>query len=633
MKVIVASNLVKYHGGDVKVLSGATLSIEAGEKVGLVGRNGAGKTTLLDILAGNSRPDEGSVEYPGEAKVGMTAQKLYAGERGLRSVEEEISSAFEPIMRRERELEELGAQLSDDPTGALMERYGRLQSAFERDGGYDYRARAASTLSSLGFAPEDWKRPVGSFSGGEQSRVALARLLLEEPDLILLDEPTNHLDLQAIEWLEGFVKNAKSAVLVVSHDRYFLDAVSGSILELEDGAINRYTGNYSRYVEEKKARSEQLARKAKANAERRAQLERFVEKNRAKATKAAQARSKQKLLDRMEKIEDPKSRAKNVKMDLGGETRRAGRVVMEMEGVRYAHDDAEGVLLDDLDLIVERGERVALLGPNGTGKSTIMRLATGELRPNGGLVRLGNNVSPAYQDQQLARLDDRKTVLQEAMGATGLDAPEARDLLGAFLFSGGDVFKKVSALSGGERNRLSLAEIVVSGANLLLLDEPTNNLDIPAREALEEALLGYRGTMFFISHDRYFLRKLATRIVELDDKKLTNYLGGYDYYRAHRRLDEGPKNGNKRRPRRRVRPGQSKEESILASRLVAVEGEIDATERRLARLEKELATSELYSDGRRSREVVTEHRQLKGVLDGLYKDWEGLLEEAERVGL
>ena len=616
----------------MKILSGATLSVEAGEKVGLVGRNGAGKTTLLEILAGNSRPDEGSVEYPGEAKVGMTAQKLYAGERGGRSIEEEITSAFEPIMRREKELEELGSQLSEDPSEALMERYGRLQSEFERYGGYDYRARTASTLSSLGFAPEDWKRPVGSFSGGEQSRVALARLLLEEPDLILLDEPTNHLDLQAIEWLEGFVKNAKSAVLVVSHDRYFLDAVSGSILELEDGTINRYTGNYSKYVEEKKARSEQLARKAKANADRRAQLERFVEKNRAKATKAAQARSKQKLLDRMEKIEDPKNRAKNVKMDLGGETRRAGRVVMEMEGVRYAHDDSDTPLLDDLDIVVERGERVALLGPNGTGKSTIMRLATGELRPEGGLVRLGNNVSPAYQDQQLARLDDRKTVLQEAMGATGLDAPDARELLGAFLFSGGDVFKKVSALSGGERNRLSLAEIVVSGANLLLLDEPTNNLDIPAREALEEALLGYPGTMFFISHDRYFLRKLATRIVELEDKKLANFLGGYDYYRAHRRLDDGTKNG-KRRPRRRVRPGQSKEESILASRLVAVEGEIDATERRLGRLEKELATSELYSDGKRSREVVTEHRQLKGVLDGLYTDWGELLEEADEVGL
>jgi ATP-binding cassette subfamily F protein 3 len=632
MKVIVASNLVKYHGGDLKVLSGATLSVEAGEKVGLVGRNGAGKTTLLEILAGNSRPDEGSVEYPGEAKVGMTSQKLYAGERGRRSVEAEIISAFEPVMRREKELEELGAQLSEDPSDTLMERYGRLQSEFERGGGYEYRARAASTLSSLGFAPEDWKRPVGSFSGGEQSRVALARLLLEEPDLILLDEPTNHLDLQAIEWLEGFVKNAKSAVLVVSHDRYFLDAVAGSILELEDGSINRYSGNYSRYVEEKKARAEQLSRKAKANADRRAQLERFVEKNRAKATKAAQARSKQKLLDRMEKIEDPKSRDKNVKLDLGGETRRAGRVVLEMEGVRYAHEDSDTPLLDDLDLVLERGERVALLGPNGTGKSTIMRLATGELSPKGGLVRLGNNVSPAYQDQQLARLDDRKTVLQEAMGATGLDVPDARELLGAFLFTGGDVFKKVSALSGGERNRLSLAEIVVSGANLLLLDEPTNNLDIPAREALEEALLEYRGTMFFISHDRYFLRKLATRVVELEDKKLANFLGGYDYYRAHRRLDEGTKNG-KRRPRRRVRPGQSKEESILASRLVAVEGEIDATERRLARLEKVLATSELYSDGKRSREVVTEHRQLKGVLDGLYADWGQLLEEAKEVGL
>ncbi|MGH3146877.1 MAG: ABC-F family ATP-binding cassette domain-containing protein [Rubrobacter sp.] len=621
---------MKYHGGDLKVLSGATLSVEAGEKVGLVGRNGAGKTTLLEILAGISEPDAGSVEHPGGARVAMTAQKLYAGDRGARPVEEEITSAFESLIARERELEELGTRLSDDLSGALMERYGRLQSEFERDGGYEYRARAASTLSSLGFAPEDWKRPVGSFSGGEQSRIALARLLLEEPDLVLLDEPTNHLDLRAIEWLEGFVKGAKSAVLVVSHDRYFLDAVAGSILELEEGTLHRYPGNYSKYVAEKKARDEQLARKAKANAERRAQLERFVEKNRAKASKATQARSKQKLLDRMEKIEDPKSSARNVRLDLGGETARAGRVVLEMEDVRYAHEDADEPLLEGLDLVLERGERVALLGPNGTGKSTIMRLSTGELSPEGGLVRLGNNVSPAYQDQQLARLDDSKTVLQEAMDATGFDAPEARDLLGAFLFSGDDVFKKVSALSGGERNRLSLAEIVVSGANLLLLDEPTNNLDIPAREALEEALLGYRGTMFFISHDRYFLRKLATRIVDLDGKKLTNYLGGYDYYRAHRRLDV--KEGG-RKTRRRVRPGLDRNQSVLATRLVAVEGEIDATERRVARLEKELATSELYSDGKRSREVVLEHRQLKGILDGLYTDWGQLLEEAEKAGL
>src|SRR5919112_488022 len=605
MKVIVARDLVKYHGGDLKVLSGATLSVEAGEKIGLVGRNGAGKTTLLDLLAGHSEPDSGSVEHPGGAKVGMTTQKLYLGERGALSLEEEIISAFEPLMAREKELEELGTRLSEDPSNALMERYGRLQSEFERDGGYEYRARAASTITSLGFAPEDWKRPVGSFSGGEQSRIALARLLMEEPDLILLDEPTNHLDLRAIEWLENFVQGAKSAVLVVSHDRYFLDAVAGSILELEDGRLHRYPGNYSKYV---------------------------TEKNRAKARKASQAKSKQKLLDRMEKIEDPRSSTRNVKLDLGRATARAGRVVLEMEDVLYAHDDTDEPLLEDLDLVVERGERVALLGPNGTGKSTIMRLATGELSPESGTVRTGNNVTLAYQDQQLARLDDTKTVLQEAMDSTGFDAPDARDLLGAFLFSGEDVFKKVKYLSGGERNRLSLAEIVVSGANLLLLDEPTNNLDIPAREALEDALLEYRGTMFFISHDRYFLRKLATRVVELEGRKLRNYLGGYDYYRSHRRLDEGPK-GGKGRQRRRVRPGQSKEQGILATRLVAVEGEIDATERRVARLEKELATSELYADGKRSREVVTEHRQLKELLERLYADWGELLQEAENAGL
>jgi len=630
MKVIVARDIVKYHGGDLKVLSGATLAVEAGEKIGLVGRNGAGKTTLLNVISGNAEPDAGSVERVGGAKVGMTSQNLYAGERGRLSVEEEIVSAFSDLIERENELGELETRLSENPSNALLERYGRMQSEFERDGGYEYRARAASALSGLGFSPEQWKRPVGSFSGGEQSRVALARLLLEEPDLVLLDEPTNHLDLRAIEWLENFVKNAKSAVLVVSHDRYFLDTVAGSIVELENGKLVRYPGNYSKYTTEKRSRDEQLARKAKANAERREQLERFVEKNRAKASKATQAKSKQKLLDRMEKVEGPRNGSKNIRLNLGGETSRAGRVILEIEGARYGYDSGEP-LLEDLDLVVESGERVALLGPNGTGKSTIMRLATGEISPQQGTVHPGHNVTVAYQDQQLARLDGAKTVLRETMDATGFDAPEARELLGSFLFSGEDVFKKVDALSGGEKNRLSLAEIVVSGANLLLLDEPTNNLDIPAREALESALLGYRGTIFFISHDRYFLRKLATRVVDLENKKLTNYLGGYDYYRAHRRLDV--KEGGGRRPRRRVRPGQSKEQSVIATRLVAVEGEIDATERRVSRLEKELATSELYADGQRSREVVTEHRQLKNVLEGLYADWTNLLEEAEEAGL
>jgi ATP-binding cassette subfamily F protein 3 len=632
VKVLIARDLVKYHGGDLKILSGASLAVEAGEKIGLVGRNGAGKTTLLNILSGSSEPDGGSVELVGGAKIGMTSQSLYVGTQ--RSVEEEMLSAFEGLMRREKELEELERQLSGDSSASLLERYGRLQAEFDRDGGYEYRARAASAISSLGFDPEDWKRPVGSFSGGEQSRIALARLLLSEPDLVLLDEPTNHLDLRGIEWLENFVKNAKSAVLVVSHDRYFLNAIAGSTVELDDGRLARYPGNYTKYVAEKKARDEQLARRAKANTERREQLERFVEKNRAKASKAKQAKSKQKLLDRMEKIEGPTNGKKNMKLNLGGETSRAGRVVLEMENASYGYEAGEP-LLNDLELVVERGERVALLGPNGAGKSTIMRLAASELDPQGGIVRLGNNVEPAYQDQQLARLDGNKTVLEEAMAATGFDAPEARELLGAFLFSGEDVFKKVSALSGGEKNRLSLAEIVVSGANLLLLDEPTNNLDIPAREALEDALAGYRGTLFFISHDRYFLRKLATRIVELEKGRLVNYLGGYDYYRAHRRLDvkDGGGRGGRRAPRRRVRPGLNGRQNIVATRLVAVEGEIDATERRIARLEKELATSELYADGERSRKVVTEHRQLKGTLEGLYADWSGLIEVAEEVGL
>src|SRR5919112_3046714 len=263
MKVLIARDVVKYHGGDLKILSGASLAVEADEKIGLVGRNGAGKTTLLNVLSGNLEPDVGSVELVGGAKVGMTTQSLYLGTQ--RSIEEEMLSAFEGLMRREGELKSLEAELSGNSSQTLLERYGRLQTEFDRDGGYEYRARAASALSSLGFDPEDWQRPVGSFSGGEQSRIALARLLLSEPELVLLDEPTNHLDLRGIEWLETFVKNAKGAVLVVSHDRYFLDADAGSILEIDDGKLTRYPGNYAKYVAEKKARNEQLARKAKAN--------------------------------------------------------------------------------------------------------------------------------------------------------------------------------------------------------------------------------------------------------------------------------------------------------------------------------------------------------------------------------
>lgn len=630
MKVLVAQNIVKYLGGAVKVLDGATLEIEAGEKLGLVGRNGAGKTTLLNILAGHTEPDGGTVERAGESKVGLTDQSLYAGVD--RPVKDELLGAFAHLIRRERELRELEARLQSEHSPALLERYGRLQAEFERDGGYEYRARAASALSGLGFDREDWERPVGSFSGGEQSRIALARLLLSEPEVILLDEPTNHLDLKAIEWLEGFVKGAKSAVLVVSHDRHFLDEVADSILELEDGRITRYAGNYTRYVAEKRARQESLERKAKANRARREQLQTFIERYGAKATKAKQAKSKQKLLQRMEEIDTPRQEARAMRVDLGGGVQRAGRVVLEFEDVTFGYG-ADKPLLSGANLVLERGERVALLGPNGSGKSTVMRLAAGELEPRSGLVRLGHNVSAAYQDQQLANLDPEKTVLEEVTDATGLDPADARSLLGAFLFSGEEVFKRVSSLSGGERNRLSLAELVASGANLLLLDEPTNNLDIPAREALERALLEYGGTLFFISHDRYFLRKLATRVLELEGGELSDYPGGYDYYRAHRQLDAPRPQGGRRRPRKRLRPGMDDRQSVVASRLVAVEGEIEAAERRVNRLEKELATAELYADGERSRKVVLEHRQLKSALERLYEDWEELLKEAEEAGL
>jgi ATPase subunit of ABC transporter with duplicated ATPase domains len=541
MKVIVATDIVKYHGGDLKILSGATLSVESGEKIGLVGRNGVGKTTLLEILAGNSEPDGGSVEHPGGAKVGMRGQKLYAGDRGSLSVEQEIISAFEPLMAREKELEELGARLSKEPSDALMERYGRLQSEFERDGGYEYRARAASTLSSLGFSPEDWKRPVGSFSGGEQSRIALARLLLEEPDLILLDEPTNHLDLDSIHWLEEFLTSYQGSLVVISHDRHFLNRVCTHIADIDYQTIITYTGGYDDMVIAKtqfrtRFEAQQVQREKKI-----AQLQEFIARFSA-GTRSSQVTSRKKEVERLQTNDLARSNIQRPYIRFTMK-RPHGRMALECEGVSKAYGDQQ--VLRNFGAFVERGEKIAVVGRNGAGKTTLLRaLLAGESTIGGvnvpadardsGTLRWGHEVSIGYF------LQDQTGVIEP--GWTAADwlhqfdpeksREEIRGLLGQMLFAQEEGMKPTAALSGGETARLLFCRIMLLQPNLLVLDEPTNHLDLESVTALNIAIQKFEGTVLLVTHDEDLIEETATRIWHVTPRGVEDFKGTFEDYTA-----------------------------------------------------------------------------------------------------
>ena len=602
--------------------------ITAGERVGLVGPNGAGKTTLCRALAGLEELDDGQVTRARDATIGYLPQEAAGAAVG--SVLAEALSGFADVWAIEHEMNEVARALATATDDALTARYGDLQHRFEALGGYRLESEARAILGGLGFVDADAARPLVEFSGGWRMRAALARLLLLRPFLLLLDEPTNHLDLESLAWLEAFLATYEGAVVVVSHDRYFLNRMVTSIAELGPAGLSLYPGDYDDFLVEREARRQLLEARARNQAKQVAEIERFIERFRYKATKARQVQSRIKMLERLERVDSPE-RARQIRFSFP-EPPRTGRRVITLRGVHKAYGGK--VVYAGVDFDVERGDKLALVGPNGAGKSTLLRIVAGVLPFESGERVLGSHVSVHYYAQhQLDALDPARSALEELETvAPALTQTRLRTILGTFLLSGDAVDKKVAVLSGGEKARVALARMLVRPAALLALDEPTNHLDLVSREVLEDALAAFAGTIVFISHDRYFINRVATRIVEVDAGILTPYLGGYDDYReAKARAVTSAPTGPAAEPSRggrtasaapRARP--SAEVRELRRRLDDVEAQIQALEARLQDLAAAFSDPQLYVDGDRVRAFTQERRDAERQVAGLMREWEAL---------
>ena len=539
--MIQLSSLTKSFGERV-LLDNVTWQVNAGDRVGLAGPNGAGKTTLLRMLAGFDEPDSGTIVKPASLTVGYLPQDglEYSG----RTLAEEASLAFQPLLEARAEIDRIEHALADPalPDGeheALLVRYHDVTEFFRREEGHTIELRVTQVLEGLGFSRAEFDRPTGTFSGGWQMRIALAKLLIGQPNLLLLDEPTNHLDLEARNWLEEYLTSSSQAVILVSHDRFFLDAVVTRIAEISLRKIDDYPGTYSEYLRVRDERLEILRQRKHEQDEEIARMRAFIDRFRYQATKAAQVQSRIKMLDRIVPLEVPPER-KRVHFTFPS-CPKSGRMVLELEGVRKAY--GANVVLDKVGLHIERGDRIALVAPNGAGKSTLMRLLAGDEPPDAGARREGHQVVMQYFAQDEAnRLDPAKTVYQTMEGDSPVGmVPMIRNILGGFLFSGDDIYKKAGVLSGGERTRLAVARMLLRPANTLLLDEPTNHLDLDSKDVLLEALEDFGGTLIFVSHDRYFVDRLATKIVAVGHGSLEVYPGTYEQFlwSRHERGDRG----------------------------------------------------------------------------------------------
>jgi len=638
--VIALETVSKAYGGQ-SLLRELSWRIGRGERVGLVGPNGAGKTTVCRILAGVEEPDAGRVHLDSGITVGYLPQEVGAsgdveGRKDL-TVLAEALSGFDRVWRLEAELEKLAARMAGvDADPALTDAYGEIQHRFEALGGYRLESQARVILDGLGFKSADLHRPLTEFSGGWRMRAALARLLLLRPDLLLLDEPTNHLDLESLRWLEDFLSAYEGSVVLVSHDRYFLNRMVTAIAELSGGTVSVYAGDYDHFLIERGARQALLEARQRNQAKRVGEIERFIERFRYKATKARQVQSRIKMLEKVERIEvGPAARRIHFAFP---QPPRTGRVVARLGGAHKSYGDH--VVYAGVDFAVERGERVALVGVNGAGKSTLLKMLAGVLPFERGERTLGAHVEVHYYAQhQLDALDPTKTVLAELEQADP-DSPvgRLRTILGCFLFSADAVDKRISVLSGGEKARVALARMLVRPAALLCMDEPTNHLDLVSKEVLEDALHAFTGTMVFISHDRYFINRIATRVVEVERGRLTSYLGNYDDYMGRKAEPAGASSAASSPPgpseARRPGPGPERRASrraplereikAIQSRLAGIETQIHGLEARLAEIGLAFADPDLYRDGQRARDIARSRKETEERVAWLMKEWEEL---------
>jgi ATP-binding cassette subfamily F protein 3 len=623
--VLIASGLRKEIAGS-PLFENVSFKVERRDRLALAGPNGAGKTTLLRVLAGETDVQAGELVLAKDARVALHDQRPPA--RSAQTLREYVLSGAADLVAVEQELRRLEqAMATGDHGEQVLRRYAAAQARLEHAGGYDWRDRATAVLRGLGFGEGDLDRPLRTFSGGELTRASLGRALGSDPDLLLLDEPTNHLGVESIEWLEQTLSSLDAAVILVAHDRWFLEATTTATMELVAGRSTYFAGPWHAWRREKAARAEHAAKTADRVQDDIERLERFVERFRYKKSKAKQAQAKLRQIGRLETEKRAASsehllltrRARSLGFEFL-KPARSGRTVVEAQGLRLEVAGRE--LLGATDFAIERGEHVALVGPNGSGKTTLIETVLGRRAPAAGVARLGHGVEPAYFSQHEVELDERGSVLECAMAMTGLRRPEAQSLLGRFLFSGWDAHEKaVAVLSGGERRRLALACVVASGANLLVLDEPTNHLDLESREALEAALEAFPGTVLLVSHDRALLDAVSHRLLAVEDATLASHEGGWaDYVRAKEERDAPPPAAPA--PKEPKRAGKSRPAKPQPSPLELVEAEIARTEKRVAELEAQIADDWTNVD------LVAAHRAARGDLQGLLERWEKLFERA-----
>jgi ATP-binding cassette, subfamily F, member 3 len=626
MSLIVAQNLAKFYGPD-EIFSGISISMPHGARVALVGPNGAGKTTLLNVLTGVDSPTEGTVQIAKTAHVGFLVQRPELV--GDHTLWQEAISAFDDLRQMEARLNALEHDMADpDKHETALAEYGPLQEEFERLGGYTYENRAKIVLTGLGFEPADYSLPLPQLSGGQKTRALLARLLLSAPDLLVLDEPTNHLDIEAIEWLESYLREFQGGVLAVSHDRYFMDRFAQITWELEWGRLIAYRGNYSHYVRQREEQHERLIKEFESQQEFIAKEEAFIRKHMGSRL-TAQAKGRMKKLETMRKrgkiIPRPRGERKEMTLRLEAAIRSGDKVLMT-ENLQVGYDEP---LFDVPDITLFRGETAALIGPNGVGKSTFLKTVVEQIDPLGGRVRLGASVKVGYFAQAHERLQPENSLIDELTTIKPMMVSEARSYLAQYLFTGEDVFRRVKTLSGGERGRLALAKLSLSGANVLLLDEPTNHLDIDSQEVLQTVLLEFPGTILLVSHDRYLIDSLATQIWWAQPGELTVFKGTYREFVASRNNSasgptESQSQANGKPTATKKRHGLTPYQA--AKRLAQVEDHIHTLETRLDDLQTAIATASEAGDASQVAALGTEYAEVEAELETAMAEWEDLAE-------